>query len=472
MAVTSLWRVKGAIGRLILYTANPDKTVEKKVIDTGNNDTDPEQALGDVISYVGRNEATEDMEYVYGINCNAKVAQKQMMAVKRKFKKLGGVVAYHGYQSFAEGEVTPDEAHKIGIELADELWGDHFQVLVTTHLDKESHIHNHFVINTVSKLDGHKFHRTEKDYYKMREVSDRLCREHGLSVVSKPAEKGMNYAEWQAEKEGKSTVRGTIREAIDMAVRASVTPKQFLDFMDEFGFVIDQSGKHAKIKQVGNERFVRFRSLGPGYSIEEILERIDNNDKSRLPKIPPQEDVRQVFDGEDEPVSEMGYVPLYRSYRRALDIANERPRTNIRIYYLVRQDTSAMRLYTDSLDLVVDHNLKTGQDVINYKTEAMRQIDENRKLRQEMRNALKRAERAGDTIEAGKARYNIEVYSRRLSQLRREVTTCDEVLERSRHVRDNLTRIEQGKFRGKERRKNEHISGRGGSSRKNEPKRS
>lgn len=472
MAVTSLWRVKGYIGRLILYATNPDKTVEKKIVETGNNDTNPEKALGDVISYAGRNEATENMEYVFGINCGVRSAKEDMMAVKKHFSKLGGTIAYHGYQSFAKGEVTPDKAHEIGIELAEELWGDHFQVLVTTHLDKESHIHNHFVINTVSKLDGHKFHRTEKDYYQMREVSDRLCREHGLSVISKPAEKGMNYAEWQAEKDGRSTVRGTIREAIDMAVRASVTPQQFLAFMDEFGFVIDQSGKHAKIKQVGNERFVRFRSLGPGYSIEEILERIDANDKSRLPKIPPQENGKQIFDGEDEPASEMEYIPLYRCYHRALLLASERPQTNIRIYYLVRQDTSAMRLYTDSLDLVVDHNLKTGQDVLNYKAEAMRQIDENRKLRQEMRNALKRAERAGDTVEAGKARYNIEVYSRRLSQLRREVTTCDEVLERSRHVRDNLTRIEQEKFRGKEKIADEHISGRGGSSRENEPKRS
>ncbi len=449
MAVTSLWRVKGTIGRLILYASNPDKTVEKKIVDTGNNDTDPEQALSDVISYVGRNGATENMEYVYSINCGVKSAKEDMMSVKCRFNKLGGVVAYHGYQSFAKGEVTPTQAHDIGIALAEELWGDHFQVLVTTHLDKESHIHNHFVINTVSKLDGHKFHRTKKDYYKMREVSDRLCREYGLSVVSKPADKGMNYAEWQAKKEGKSTVRGTIRDAIDMAVRASVTPKQFLNFMDEFGFLIDQSVKHAKIKQVGNERFVRFRSLGPGYSIEEILERIDNNDKSRLPKIPPQENPQQIFEDEDEPVSKMEYIPLFRSYHRALKIAEERPRTNIRIYYLIRQDTSAMRLYTDSLDLVVDHNLKTGQDVIDYKAEAMRQIDENMKLRQAMRNALKRAERAGDTVEAGKARYNIEVYSRRLSQLRREVTTCDEVLERSRHVRDNLARIEQSKFRGK-----------------------
>lgn len=123
MAVTSLWRVKGYIGRLILYATNPDKTVEKKQVETGNNDTDPEQALGDAISYAGRNEATENMEYVFGINCGVRSAKEDMMAVKRHFSKLGGTIAYHGYQSFAEGEVTPDVAHEIGKKLAEELWG-------------------------------------------------------------------------------------------------------------------------------------------------------------------------------------------------------------------------------------------------------------------------------------------------------------------------------------------------------------
>ena len=142
------------------------------------------------------------------------------------------------------------------------------------------------------------------------------------------------------------------------------------------------------------------------------------------------------------------------------------------MYYLVRQDTSIKRLYEDSLDLVTEHNLKTGDDVINYKAEAMKKIDEVIEQRREMRNLLKRLERSGDLVEADKARYNIGVYSMRLSKLRREVTTCDEVLERSQHVRDNLMRIEQDKFRGKEMITDEHIGRRGGSSRKDEPKRS
>ena len=472
MATTSLWRVKGYIGKLILYAVNPEKIVEKRTYKTGNNDTNPEQAVSDVLSYVVREDATNNMEYVHAINCGVNSAKRNMLRTKNRFGKSGGVVAYHGYQSFAEGEVTPDIAHSIGVALADELWGDDFQVIVATHIDKASHIHNHFVINTVSINDGHKFHRTKKDYYEMREVSDRLCKEYGLSVIEHPANKGMNYGEWQAGNNGGQTIRGAIREAIDMAVRASITPKQFLECMDELGFIIDQSGKHAKIKQVGNERFVRFKSLGPGYSIEDILERIYNNDRSIMPQFPEQENPSQVLEEEDESVSEMNYVSLFRSYNRALNIAAQRPMNNFRVYYLVRKDTSAMRLYTDSLDLVLDHNLKTGQDVIDYKAQAMGQIDEIRKKRNEMRNLLRRAQRAGNTVEADKAQFNIEAYSRELSKLRREVTTCDEVLKRSAQVRDNLKRIEQQKFRGKEEVANEHISGRGRSGRENEPKRS
>ena len=468
MATTSLWRVKGYIGKLILYAANPDKTTNDNSVETGHDDTDPEQALGDVLSYAGRNDATESQQYVHGINCSVVNTKEDMLKVKRQFNKTGGVVAYHGYQSFAEGEVTPDLAHTIGIALADELWGDDFQVLVTTHLDKESHIHNHFVINTVSKNDGHRFRRTNEDYRKMREVSDRLCREHGLSVVKKPAEKGKHYAECQAEQEGKPTLRSVIRAAIDTAILGSNTKAQFLDAMDQMGFVIDQSGKYPKIKQVGNERFVRFKSLGEGYDIEDIIKRIYQDHKPKFPRIPDQEDPRQIFEGEDAPVAIMTFVPLFRCYHRALDLATERPRTNRRIYFLIRQDTSSMRLYVDSARLVTQHNLHTKEDVLNYKQYAMDQIDQFIKERQDARNALKRAQRSGDTDLYSHAKYNIEVLTRRLSKLRREVTTCDEVIERSQHVKDNLTRIEQVKFRGKETIRDEHISRRGRSGRKNE----
>ena len=103
--------------------------------------------------------------FVSGVNCSASTARDEMIAVKRRFGKENGVVAYHGYQSFAPGEVNPQTAHEIGLKLAQKLWGNGYQVIVATHLDQESHIHNHFVVNTVSFKDGKRYHRTEKDYY-------------------------------------------------------------------------------------------------------------------------------------------------------------------------------------------------------------------------------------------------------------------------------------------------------------------
>ena len=186
MAVTSLWRVKGFIGKVVMYAMNENKTTTKEVIRTDNDDTDAFNALSDLIDYAERGDATNEQSFVYRIKCRKGYEKEDMMKTKNDFGKTGGVVAYHGYQSFSKGEVTLEQAHKIGKQLARELWGERYQVIVTTHLDKDSHIHNHFVINTVSWVDGKKFHRTKRDYQKMREVSDRLCREYSLSVIEHP----------------------------------------------------------------------------------------------------------------------------------------------------------------------------------------------------------------------------------------------------------------------------------------------
>ena len=133
MAVTSLWRVKGYIGKVLLYAENPDKTTNPEVIRVADNLN--RNALEDVIAYAGRESATAQKQFVWGINCTPETAHQEMMAVKQQFEKTDGTIAYHGYQSFREGEVTPEQAHQIGIQMAQELWGDRYQVLVATHLD-------------------------------------------------------------------------------------------------------------------------------------------------------------------------------------------------------------------------------------------------------------------------------------------------------------------------------------------------
>ena len=134
MATTSLWHIEGRLKDLIAYVENPEKTRAE------NPNLQP---LWDVFSYISRPEATEQGEYVSAINCLKEIALQQMILTKKRYGKENGYIAWHGYQSFKHGEVTPEQAHQIGLQTAKEMWGEKYQIIVTTHLDKD-HLHNHF----------------------------------------------------------------------------------------------------------------------------------------------------------------------------------------------------------------------------------------------------------------------------------------------------------------------------------------
>ena len=215
MATTSIWHVRGDLRRVIEYARNEEKTAGSGPGDDSVSSGESAQALANAVAYAADPTKTERQLFVTGINCDPKSACEDMAAVKRGFNKEGGIVAWHGYQSFKPGEVTSEVAHEIGVRLAGRLWGKHFQVVVATHLDK-GHLHNHLVLNSVSLTDGHRYHRTAKDYRLLREASDALCVEYGLSVIDSPAPgQAMHYAEWQAEREGRPTWRATVKRDVD-----------------------------------------------------------------------------------------------------------------------------------------------------------------------------------------------------------------------------------------------------------------
>ena len=243
MAVTSIWPIKGRVEDVIKYAKNPEKTTEENTEVLAAL-----HAVDDVVEYAADEMKTEKMMFVSGVNCDSENAvevfkntiRDNLRSTRADAKRR---VCFHGYQSFAEGEVDADTAHNIGVELAKRLWGEKFPVLVATHCNT-NHYHNHFVICAVSDQDGSKFLNKKEDYRRMREESDRLCKEYGLSVIEHPKDKGMNYSEWRAEQEGVPTLRSSIRAAIDLAIKGSTSKKQFLDAMDEMGFIIDESGKY------------------------------------------------------------------------------------------------------------------------------------------------------------------------------------------------------------------------------------
>ena len=288
MATTSIWAVKGWLGKVVLYIENPEKTENPQFYRQKDMTDAQTQNLSDVIDYAARSDKTTaalDSEsvpilrqLVSGINCLPATARDEMLAVKKRFGKEDGVVAYHGYQSFAPGEATPELAHEIGVKLARKLWGEKYQVLVSTHLDKENHLHSHFVVNTVSFVDGIRYHRTGKDYYEMRTVSDELCREYGLSVVEKPQlGKSKHYGEWRAEQEQRPTWRGLIRSEIDELIRESVSEKQFYYLLRQKGYAV-KFGKDISVRPPGKERFVRLaRNFGAAYTEHSQQANANNN---------------------------------------------------------------------------------------------------------------------------------------------------------------------------------------------------
>ena len=168
MATTGFWPIKGNLKDAIKYAQNPDKTTKKNYLD---------EDLYNALKYVSNDAKTDKTMFVSSVNCPKQLAYESMMATKQRYGKLGGNVAYHGYQSFKIDEVTPEEAHSIGMATAKAMWGDEYEIVVTTHLNTEN-LHNHFVVNSVSFKTGRKFENHISDHYKLREISDRICKEH------------------------------------------------------------------------------------------------------------------------------------------------------------------------------------------------------------------------------------------------------------------------------------------------------
>ena len=463
MAVTSIWAIKGKADGVISYAVNPEKTVGS------NPDAVSEfHSIDNLILYTTDEIKTEKCIYVTGINCEPETAIKDFKNTKNSWKKTGGIVAFHGIQSFADGEVTPYIANEIGVKLAKKLWGDRFEVVVATHANT-THIHNHFVINSVSIFDGYKYNDCKETYRLMREESDRLCKEYGLSVIRRPKDKGMNYGEWIAEKEGRPTVRSSIREAIDIAARGSTTETEFLDAMDQMGFIIDKSGKYPKIKHIGSERFVRFDSLGINYSYDEILDDVYENDYPEYPQLPKQESPQKIFEGLDGSPSTFGYYAVYHCYHKALNITYVKPDENRRLFLFVRQDHNRMRDYSDKTQLLTEHNISSAEELYAYKVNTEKRMKDLMKKRTELRNAYKRASRAGNAKECSVLSSQIAVCSQNISVLRKELKMCNSIVDEVEQLREKLKRIQAEKFKGKEETRNEHIRRSGRSGPTNEP---
>ena len=260
MAVCEIWDVKGRLDHPIDYAENPEKTANPKYTEADL------QALVDVMEYATNKDKTEKRFFVTGVNCDTATARDEMMIAKAEWNDESEIVCYHGFQSFKHGEVTPEVAHEVGVKLAEKMWGDRFQVIVATHLNTEC-LHNHFVVNSVSFLDGKHYHDNKANLRLLRQRSDELCREYALSVIEHPSGKKKPYALYQAEKNGMPTRDNVALQAVDEAISKSFTLKDFDRQMAEMGYRVsfDPNRKYWTIIGKGWERPKRLYKLGEDY---------------------------------------------------------------------------------------------------------------------------------------------------------------------------------------------------------------
>ena len=447
MAVTKIWPIKNSFATPIIYVQNSEKTLNP------NADMSEEslQALEDVIEYAANEDKTEMKYYVSTINCNKRCARDEFAMVKKRFGKEGGIVAFHAYQSFAPGEVNPSEAHSIGVELARRLWGDRFQIVVATHVNTAA-VHNHLVINSISFKDGKRFHGCRETTGMLREMSDRICQEHGLSVIKNPKGQRVNTYLYKMERAGMPTRYNVARKSIDEAIALSLTIEEFKAELRSRGYSyrFDPQRKYWTITPPGWKKPIRIHQLGENYTRESIERRIYENDPSVRT-----ERVRQQYHRSnhynlrrriDRIMGRSGLEKLYLRYCYELGYLPKYQQNPTKLHILLKEDLLKCDQYSEQAKLLSKYHVNTDEDL----SQLMEKIEEKMQSVSAERDEMRKVSRRNIPIaKIDAARNRVTELTAELRELRKELKVCTQVQERSDHVRENLEIIDRERQREK-----------------------
>lgn len=454
MAVCEIWDVRGRLDHPIDYAENPEKTANPKYTEADL------QAMVDVMEYATNKDKTEQRYFVTGVNCDPTTARDEMMIAKAQWNDESEIVCYHGFQSFKHGEVTPEQAHEVGVKLAEKMWGDRFQVIVATHLNTDC-LHNHFVVNSISFTDGKHYYDNKANLRLLRQRSDELCREYALSVIENPSGKKKPYALYQAEKNGMPTRDNVARQAVDEAISKSFTLKDFDRIMAEMGYRVsfDPNRKYWTVIGKGWKRPKRLYKLGENYTNERIMERITENSYavkfSRFTE--PQRTVK-VFrvKGSLKGAKKIGGLRgLYLHYCYKLGILPKNKKPNYaRLHYLLKDDLMKMEAITQETRLLCRNRIDTVEQLLSYKGSLETEKTDLLQKRKELYSKSRKT--GGEEKEA--IRSQLSDLSKCLSVIRKEVRLCEGIEARSDILQEKLQviRAEKQKQKRKELVKNEY----------------
>ena len=383
MAITKIKGVKNNLSRVIDYISNDEKT-NKEIYDDLHNE----------LEYIGEDYKTEKKLYVTGINCEAQSAYEEMIMIKKHYKKEKGNIAFHSIQSFAADEITPDEAHEIGLQLAKEMWGDRFQVVVATHLNTK-HIHNHFVINSVSFVDGKKYYDNRKNYAELRRLNDSLCKEHNISSIEEKKTKSGLYYPNYLKNVSYNNYYTQAKQDLDYAIAISNNYDEFLKIMNNLNYeTILRSGK-LSIRNNNYKRNIRIeRYFGEDYSISNIKKQILGV------YLPEKQTYYRNYYQRDNTLDflfKMNSKGLALSYLKCLKIMNEYPTytRKCRLSNSIKEEVARMDSFSKETILLVTNHIETEEDLNKYYLSLGKESVEEKQL---CKNILKRKDKVVEGI--------------------------------------------------------------------------
>ncbi len=441
MATTSLWKVVKRMDHVIDYAKDKDKT---KSIDFKNNYEIIVDDLRNVIDYARNSNKTEKEYFVTGINCEPNSAYEEMLDTKKYYNKEDKILAFHAYQSFKEGEVTPELAHKIGVQLANEMWGDRFQVIVTTHLNT-NHIHNHFVLNSVSYVDGKKYYSNRANTGRLRHTSDEICNEYGLSVLEEKMcnKSKINFGNYYKKSLYNDNYANNAKRDLDLAIKQAYSYDDFLYLMKKLDYEVTFRANKISIRKEPYKRNIRIeRRFGENYSIENIKRRILEEQVVRVPFIENVYNYRKVnypFAKRHKRAKAKGFIALYYHYCYLLKVfPNNVPQQKLPAS--IRADVTRMEELSNEAKFLYMNNIKTLDNLINYRDETNYKINELLSQRERLWAKRKLSK---DENERHKIAENISSLNDKIIKLRKKVEMCEDIRTRVPKIDHNLDELDK-----------------------------
>ena len=378
MAVCKIWSIKSNLSSAINYITNDEKTSKE----TYSN-------LHKELNYIVNDEKTEEKLYVSGINCNQKKKKKEFMITKERFQQKEGILAFHAIQSFKETNLNPELVHNIGLQLANEMWGDRFQVVVATHLNT-NHFHNHFIINSVSCFDGKRYYDTRTSYARLRKINDQLCMENNLDYMEeKKTKSGLNYKNFQLKNENVNIYDKQIKLDVDMAIGLATSYQEFLNILENMNYEVTERSEKLSIRSLKYNRAVRIeRRFGIDYSIDNIVKRILGT------YLPEQKVYYRNYFKRDEIIDslfKLNCKGLAIQYIKYLKLLNKYPTyiKNQKISYSMQRDVMRMDEISKQTIFLAKHNIQNEDDLINLYNNLREKFEESTSNKENIKEELK-----------------------------------------------------------------------------------